>query len=287
VPSLVFALPGRDAGGEEHGLGETGFSCASVGDDTQGSQILDPFAHEHSLTRGGACVIPPCRHFLPSRCAALRQAPRRPGIPWKKSNEENYISGKRKVKEKFDGYFFIASFFCAVLINTFSALSQVRDNVEQALAQFLLYLKVERNASAHTVRTTTAIFAGSRLHAGEGRPDGRRRTDTAGPDEVGYLDVRAYLASLHRRNAKSSVARKLSALRSFFAYLVRQGVIRQNPAEMVAAPKMAQKIPEILPVDEAFRLMHGPRADAALAVGISPCSRCSTPAGSGWASSRR
>jgi integrase/recombinase XerC len=81
---------------------------------------------------------------------------------------------------------------------------------------------------------------------------------------VSYLDIRAYLASLHRRNAKSSVARKLSALRSFFAYLVRQGVIQGNPAEMVAAPKMAQKIPEILPVDDAFRLMLGPNADSVL-----------------------
>jgi len=137
--------------------------------------------------------------------------------------------------------------------------------VEQALAQFLLYLKVERNASSHTVRNYHGDlrrfidFMQARVgRTGDGEP-----TPPA-PDEVSYLDVRAYLASLHRRNAKSSVARKLSALRSFFAYLVRQGVIHQNPAEMVAAPKMAQKIPEVLPVDEAFRLMHGPRADAAL-----------------------
>jgi len=137
--------------------------------------------------------------------------------------------------------------------------------MEQALEQFFLYLKVERNASSHTVRNYQGDlrrfldFMRSRVGwPGDGEPV------PLAPDEVSYLDVRAYLASLHRRNAKSSVARKLSALRSFFAYLVRQGVIHQNPAEMVAAPKMAQKIPEILPVDEAFRLMHGPSADSAL-----------------------
>jgi len=137
--------------------------------------------------------------------------------------------------------------------------------VEQALEQFLLHLKVEKNASSHTVRNYHGDlrqfldFMQARLgRTGDGEP-----TPPA-PDEVSYLDVRAYLASLHRRIAKSSVARKLSALRSFFAYLVRQGVIRQNPAEMVAAPKMAQKLPEVLPVDDAFRLMHGPSTDAAL-----------------------
>ena len=147
----------------------------------------------------------------------------------------------------------------------FSSLSPGIDDVEQALEQFLLYLKVEKNASSHTVRNYQGDlrrfldFMRSRVGLlGDGEPV------PPAPDEVSYLDVRAYLASLHRRNAKSSVARKLSALRSFFAYLVRQGVIHQNPAEMVAAPKMAQKIPEILPVDEAFRLMHGPSADSAL-----------------------
>jgi integrase/recombinase XerC len=137
--------------------------------------------------------------------------------------------------------------------------------VEQAVEQFLLYLKVEKNASPHTVRNYQGDlrrfldFMRSRIdRPGDGEPV------SPAPHEVTHLDVRAYLASLHRRNAKSSVARKLSALRSFFAYFVRQGVIHQNPAEMVAAPKMAQKIPEILPVDEAFRLMHGPKSDFAL-----------------------
>lgn len=137
--------------------------------------------------------------------------------------------------------------------------------MEQALEQFLLHLRVEKNASSHTVRNYQGDLRQffDFMQARIGRTREGEPTPPA-PDEVSYLDIRSYLASLHRRNAKSSVARKLSALRSFFAYLVRQGVIQQNPAEMVAAPKMAQKIPEVLPVDDAFRLMHGPRADATL-----------------------
>jgi integrase/recombinase XerC len=131
--------------------------------------------------------------------------------------------------------------------------------VERTLEQFLLHLKVEKNAAAQTLRSYGADlrqfldFMKARL--GKSRIDGQAHL---APEEVTYLDVRTYLASLHRRNAKSSVARKLSTLRSFFAYLMRQGVVKQNPAEMVVAPKRAQRLPEVLPVDEAFRLMHGP-----------------------------
>jgi integrase/recombinase XerC len=131
--------------------------------------------------------------------------------------------------------------------------------VDRAVAQFLFNLKVEKNSAAQTLRSYRADlrefleFMKERL--------GKSRIGEQTPlaaEQVTHLDVRAYLASLHRRNAKSSVARKLSSLRSFFAYLVRQGAVKQNPAEMVAAPKRAQRLPAVLTVDEAFQLMHGP-----------------------------
>jgi integrase/recombinase XerC len=56
----------------------------------------------------------------------------------------------------------------------------------------------------------------------------------------------------------------LSTLRSFFGYLVRQAEIKQNPADMVSAPKMGKPIPDFLPVDEVFQLMHGPDTDSVL-----------------------
>jgi len=137
--------------------------------------------------------------------------------------------------------------------------------VERALEQFLLNLQVEKNSAAQTLRSYRSDllqflgFMKERL--GTSRIGGKIPLT---PERVTHLDVRAYLASLHRRNAKSSVARKLSSIRSFFAYLVRQGVVKQNPAEMVAAPKRAQRLPEVLPVDEAFRLVHGPDRAAVL-----------------------
>lgn len=131
--------------------------------------------------------------------------------------------------------------------------------MEQALEDFLSYLRVEKNYSPHTLRNYQSDirqfvgFMRERTAQIKGR-------DVASPlpGKVDHLDIRAYLASLYGRNAKSSVARKLSALRSFFAYLMRQGEIKQNPADMVSAPKMGKAIPDFLPVDEAFQLMHGP-----------------------------
>ncbi|UCG11450.1 MAG: tyrosine recombinase XerC [Deltaproteobacteria bacterium] len=128
--------------------------------------------------------------------------------------------------------------------------------MKQALQDFLRYLKVEKNYSAHTLRnykTDVYQFAGfmndRMAHLRTHTPEGLR------PEQVDYLDVRAFLAWLYRRNAKSSVARKLSALRSFFAFLVRQGVVKHNPADVVSAPKKGKAIPDFLPVDEAFQLM--------------------------------
>jgi integrase/recombinase XerC len=129
--------------------------------------------------------------------------------------------------------------------------------VKKALQDFLRYLRVEKNYSGHTLRnyeSDLCQFIGFLRDRSEGKGSSVRME----PKQVGHLDVRAYLASLYKRNAKSSVARKLSTLKSFFAYLVRQGEVKQNPADMVSAPKMGKSIPDFLQVDETFQLMHGP-----------------------------
>ena len=135
--------------------------------------------------------------------------------------------------------------------------------MKKALQDFLRYLRVEKNYSGHTLRNYQSDLHQFTHFLGD-RSEPKSSSARIAPKEVGHLDVRAYLASLYRRNAKSSVARKLSALRSFFAYLVRQGEIKQNPADMVSAPKMGKAIPDFLQVDETFQLMHGPDSDSVL-----------------------
>ena len=137
--------------------------------------------------------------------------------------------------------------------------------MESTLQDFLLYLRVEKNYSVHTVRNYQsdlrqfAKFMRQRV-----KESADQDSTPLSPDTVGYMDIRAYLASLYRRNAKSSVARKLSSLRSFFAYLVRQGEVRLNPVDMVSTPNIGKVIPDFLPVDEAFQLMHGPDTSTVL-----------------------
>lgn len=120
---------------------------------------------------------------------------------------------------------------------------------------FVEALASEKGYSPHTCRAYASDlteFADFALSADHGAGD------------VDNLTIRAYLAFLHRKeNKKSSIARKLSALRSFFGFLVKHGHIGANPAEQVATPKQDKPIPEYLPVDEMFRLLDSLAADPA------------------------
>ncbi len=81
--------------------------------------------------------------------------------------------------------------------------------------------------------------------------------------EVGSVDtgvIRNYVYNLNIRNKSSSVARKLSALRSFFKFLEREKVIQHNPMISISMPKQEQHIPVFLSVDEVFALLEAPGA---------------------------
>ena len=84
------------------------------------------------------------------------------------------------------------------------------------------------------------------------------------PASIDHLALREYLAFLHALGIrKASIARKLSAVRSFFKYLHRAGVIPHNPAKLVSAPKREKRLPPVLSVDDALRLMDAPAAEPA------------------------
>lgn len=85
--------------------------------------------------------------------------------------------------------------------------------------------------------------------------------DSFRADQVEGLMIRGYLGFLHKKNKKVTIARKLSALRSFFRHLVKHGVILKNPAELILTPKQEQTIPAYLPVDDMFRLLDSIKAD--------------------------
>jgi integrase/recombinase XerC len=84
--------------------------------------------------------------------------------------------------------------------------------------------------------------------------------------DVDDMVIRSYLGFLHGKNQKTTIARKLSALRSFFRFLVKRGAISTNPAESVLTPKRGRPIPKYLPVDEMFRLLEGVKGTSVLAL---------------------
>jgi integrase/recombinase XerC len=81
---------------------------------------------------------------------------------------------------------------------------------------------------------------------------------------IGRIDpliIRKYLGHLHSHNKKSTIARKLSALRSFYRFLLKQGIVEQNPTDMILTPKQEHPIPRYLPVDDIFQLLDSIQTD--------------------------
>jgi integrase/recombinase XerC len=78
------------------------------------------------------------------------------------------------------------------------------------------------------------------------------------PAAIDFRVIREYLGHLHGGYKKTTIARKLSAIRSFFYFLEKKGLGRGNPAADIPTPKLGKYIPAYLPVDEMFRLLDGP-----------------------------
>jgi integrase/recombinase XerC len=128
--------------------------------------------------------------------------------------------------------------------------------VKEQLRAFLAFLRLNRNASAHTV----AAYDGdvSQFIAFTARQL-KVEPRTLEPRHLELGAIRAFMADLHRQgHARTSVARKLSALRAFGRYLRREGWIEGDPAALVGAPKREQKVPAHLSVDEMAVLLEVP-----------------------------
>jgi integrase/recombinase XerC len=126
------------------------------------------------------------------------------------------------------------------------------------LEAFLRHLAVEKGASAHTLRSYRSDLVSFRSFvlatAGAESPSG----DAAALAAVDARLVRAWLATLHgRRLEATSIARRLAAVRSWYRFLVRRGVVPANPARDVRSPRLPMKLASFLPVDEAHVLMEG------------------------------
>lgn len=122
--------------------------------------------------------------------------------------------------------------------------------MQELLDSFLRFQRVERNASAHTISN----YQRDILQFIEFLCD-----DVVVVSGVSKQELRRFLAHLQQAGyAKSSIARKLSALRSFFRFLVRDGHCPHNPLEQVSTPKQERHLPTFLYVDECLSLLQAP-----------------------------
>ncbi|WP_129127365.1 tyrosine recombinase XerC [Geomonas oryzae] len=123
--------------------------------------------------------------------------------------------------------------------------------MKRAIEQFCSYLENERNVSQHTLAAYRSDLEQFALFLD---PHG-----AVAVSEVNHLAIRRYLAHLHKGHAKSSIGRKLSAIRALFRYLLREGKVEKNPAELVSTPKKEKRLPFHLNIDQVASLVEAPR----------------------------
>ncbi len=126
--------------------------------------------------------------------------------------------------------------------------------LEQGLAEYLTHLGLERNASAHTVKSYREDLSQAldflRKHLKKGSVE---------PRDWNTRTLRAFVAFLHEQGyAKTTVARRLAAVRSFGKFLCRQGALKSNPAEALRGPRQDKKLPHFLTVADMRKLLAAP-----------------------------
>ncbi len=128
--------------------------------------------------------------------------------------------------------------------------------LEEYLEQFFQHLRYERNVSRHTLRNYTSDLAQFLENIAPPKADGTREQIPV--KDVDHITIREWMADLHSTNKKTSVARKLASLRTFFQFLVREGVLEVNPAKLVATPRIERKLPTHLSMEDAIRFIETP-----------------------------
>jgi len=128
--------------------------------------------------------------------------------------------------------------------------------MQAAIDGFLRYLRIERNASPLTLKSygeDLSVLVEYLRSTEGGLPV---------PSDVSIGQLRAYVANLHERGyARSTVARRLASLRSFFEYCRREKLADSNPARALRTPRQGRRLPHFLTTDQVAALLEAPAAD--------------------------
>ncbi|MCL2790596.1 MAG: tyrosine recombinase XerC [Desulfobulbus sp.] len=118
------------------------------------------------------------------------------------------------------------------------------------IERFVTWLLVEKGYSVHTADSYRFDLVEFSRFCGE----------DAEPAAITAEQVQAFVGSLYPVNASASVARKLSAIRTFFRFLRREKILAADPVAGIVGPKLGRHIPSFLTVDEVFALLEAPTA---------------------------
>jgi integrase/recombinase XerC len=129
---------------------------------------------------------------------------------------------------------------------------KVHTIVEKAVADFLSHLR-ERNASPHTIKAYNGDLANFAAYCG-----------SRGWKSIDHIAIRGFLSQLYEKGlGKTSVARSLAAVRSLYRWLAQEGVVEQNPAKLVATPKLPKKLPRVPTIEEMNSVLDGEMPEVA------------------------
>ncbi len=124
--------------------------------------------------------------------------------------------------------------------------------VAHSISDFLRHLR-ERNASLHTIKAYSRDLALFGAYVGD-----------RGWKQIDHLAIRGFLSQLYQQGlSKTSVARALAAVRSLFRWLAQEGVVEQNPAKLVATPKLPKKLPRVPTIEEMNTVIDGAMPEVA------------------------
>ncbi len=135
--------------------------------------------------------------------------------------------------------------------------------MQNHIDEFIRHLKYERNLSEHTLRNYESDLVQFYDHIAPPDKEGKRRNVEI--SSIDNLTIRDFMAGLYEKNKKkSSIHRKVAALRTFFRYLCREGILEVNPARMVASPRVERKLPNHLTIQDMIHFIETPELDTVL-----------------------
>ena len=131
-------------------------------------------------------------------------------------------------------------------------MAKANTTVGKAVANFLHHLR-EKNASPHTIKAYTSDLANFSTYIGAREWK-----------QIDHIAIRGFLSELYEKGlSKTSVARSLAAVRSLYRWLAQEGVVEQNPAKLVATPKLPKKLPRVPTIEEMNSVLDGKMPETA------------------------